>query len=65
MNADDEIAPWNQHFVLSTALADAGEFAEAIQHGEEALKLAPKEVKPTIGQILDLYRDGTPFHRRR
>lgn len=65
MNADDEIAPWNQHFVLSTALAEAGEFAEAIQHGEEALKLAPKEVKPTIGQILDLYRNGTPFHRRR
>ena len=65
LHADDEIPRWNQHFVLSAALAEVGDFAEAIEHGEEASKLAPQEMKPTIGQILKLYRNGTPFRRGR
>ncbi len=47
--------------VLAAAHANAGEFEEAIQIQEEALTLAPEEMRQDYQKRLDLYQGGEPY----
>jgi tetratricopeptide (TPR) repeat protein len=46
---------------LAAAHAAAGEFNQAVDFGEQALKLIDDEQKPAVQQRLELYRQQTPF----
>jgi tetratricopeptide (TPR) repeat protein len=49
--------------ILAAALAEAGQFDEAVACAEQALRLAPKIAD--IEQRLKLYRQRQPYHESR
>lgn len=59
----DSIPDMQKRAVLAIALAEAGDFAEAIKQGELALKGAGPRAQAEFGPILELFRQNKPFRR--
>ena len=48
--------------IEAAALAEAGDFKEAIRFQKRALELAPDEAKLNLKKRLELFEAGKPFH---
>ena len=60
-----ELTSWkNDSYIdtLSTALAEAGRFGEAIKRLEQAIKMGPDNYKAERGKMMTAYKAGKP-HR--
>lgn len=53
------------HAVLAVAHAEAGDFAEAVQHQRQVVDLVTDEEKPHQLDRLRLFESGKPYHERR
>ncbi|MDQ3117910.1 MAG: hypothetical protein M3Q86_15115 [Verrucomicrobiota bacterium] len=49
---------------LAVALAEAGDFEQAIRREEQAIQRGPKDNQKTFAKRLALFRQGKPWHEK-
>jgi tetratricopeptide (TPR) repeat protein len=63
LTMQDSVPEGQKRATLAMALAEAGDFTEAIKQAELLLKAAPPQFRNEFAPVLELFRQGKPFHR--
>ena len=56
-------AGWRNYQALALALAESGDFTEAVRAQRAALERVPPEGVPSLTRRLQLFESGQPYHK--